>query len=73
VLDRAVSKCGPKCVCYLFPPTRAQLENEKKKREAIEKEKEIVEREKQEMMMKLLQVEEQTKKVERGKNISLDV
>ncbi|XP_039509380.1 ezrin a isoform X1 [Pimephales promelas] len=44
---------------------RAQLENEKKKREAIEKEKEIVEREKQEMMMKLLQVEEQTKKVER--------
>ncbi|XP_067222859.1 ezrin a isoform X1 [Chanodichthys erythropterus] len=44
---------------------RAQLENEKKKREAIEKEKEIVEREKQEMMMKLFQFEEQTKKVER--------
>uniref|UniRef100_A0A671QYH6 Ezrin-like n=1 Tax=Sinocyclocheilus anshuiensis TaxID=1608454 RepID=A0A671QYH6_9TELE len=44
---------------------RAQLENEKKKREAIEKEKERVEREKQEMMMKLLQFEEQTKKVER--------
>uniref|UniRef100_A0A672N7Y7 Radixin-like n=1 Tax=Sinocyclocheilus grahami TaxID=75366 RepID=A0A672N7Y7_SINGR len=53
-----------KCVCYLFF-SRAQLENEKKKREAIEKEKERVEREKQEMMMKLLQFEEQTKKVER--------
>ncbi|KAF4102456.1 ezrin a isoform X1 [Onychostoma macrolepis] len=44
---------------------RAQLENEKKKREATEKEKDKVEREKQEMMMKLLQFEEQTKKVER--------
>ncbi|KAI2654556.1 Ezrin [Labeo rohita] len=44
---------------------RAQLENEKKKREAIEKEKERVEREKQEMMMKLVQFEEQTKKVEK--------
>ncbi|XP_073682605.1 ezrin a [Garra rufa] len=44
---------------------RAQLENEKKKREAIEKEKERVEREKQEMMMKLLQFEEKTKKVEK--------
>ncbi|XP_052001860.1 radixin-like isoform X2 [Xyrauchen texanus] len=44
---------------------RAQLENEKKKREAIEKEKEMVEKEKQEMMMKLYQFEEQTKKVER--------
>uniref|UniRef100_A0A672NC57 Radixin-like n=1 Tax=Sinocyclocheilus grahami TaxID=75366 RepID=A0A672NC57_SINGR len=50
---------------------RAQLENEKKKREAIEKEKERVEREKQEMMMKLLQFEEQTKKVERGKAAEL--
>ncbi|XP_056332652.1 ezrin a [Danio aesculapii] len=44
---------------------RAQLENEKKKREAIEREKEMVEKEKQEMMMKLYQFEEQTKKVER--------
>ncbi|XP_026141238.1 radixin-like isoform X1 [Carassius auratus] len=44
---------------------RAQLENEKKKREATEREKERIEREKQEMMMKLLQFEEQTKKVER--------
>lgn len=51
--------------CFL---PRAQLENEKKKREAIEKEKEMVEREKQEMMMKLFQFEEQTKKVERGKS-----
>uniref|UniRef100_A0A8C1I5B5 FERM domain-containing protein n=1 Tax=Cyprinus carpio TaxID=7962 RepID=A0A8C1I5B5_CYPCA len=45
---------------------RAQLENEKKKRETTEREKERVEREKQEMMMKLLQFEEQTKKVERA-------
>ncbi|XP_052010052.1 radixin-like isoform X2 [Xyrauchen texanus] len=44
---------------------RAQLENEKKKREAVEKEKEMVEKEKQEMMLKLYQFEEQTKKVER--------
>lgn len=44
---------------------RALLENEKKKREATEREKEKMEREKQEMMMKLLQFEEQTKKVER--------
>uniref|UniRef100_A0A8C1FZ41 FERM domain-containing protein n=1 Tax=Cyprinus carpio TaxID=7962 RepID=A0A8C1FZ41_CYPCA len=42
---------------------RAQLENEKKKRETTEREKERVEREKQEMMMKLLQFEEQTKKI----------
>lgn len=50
--------------CLLF---RAQLENEKKKREEIEKEKERVEREKEEMMLKLYKYEEQTKKVEKGK------
>ncbi|KAG5846325.1 hypothetical protein ANANG_G00113740 [Anguilla anguilla] len=44
---------------------RAQLENEKKKREAIEKEKEQMEREKQELMMRLYQFEEKTKKAEK--------
>ena len=45
---------------------RAQLENEKKKREAIEKEKEQMEREKQDLMMRLYQFEEKTKKAEKG-------
>ncbi|KAM7395214.1 hypothetical protein PAMA_006801 [Pampus argenteus] len=44
---------------------RAQLENEKKKREAIEKEKEQMEREKQELMLRLYQFEEKTKKAEK--------
>ncbi|XP_078131353.1 ezrin b [Sander vitreus] len=44
---------------------RAQLENEKKKREAIEKEKEQMEQEKQDLMMRLYQFEEKTKKAER--------
>ncbi|MED6244086.1 hypothetical protein ATANTOWER_015175 [Ataeniobius toweri] len=44
---------------------RAHLENEKKKREAIEKEKEQMEREKQELMMRLYQFEEKTKKAEK--------
>uniref|UniRef100_A0A671VDW2 Ezrin b n=1 Tax=Sparus aurata TaxID=8175 RepID=A0A671VDW2_SPAAU len=44
---------------------RAQLENEKKKREAIEKEKEQMEHEKKELMMRLYQYEEQTKKAEK--------
>ncbi|KAJ8392970.1 hypothetical protein AAFF_G00068740 [Aldrovandia affinis] len=44
---------------------RAMLESEKKKREAMEKEKEQMEREKQELMMRLYQFEEQTKKAER--------
>uniref|UniRef100_A0A8C9RYG7 Ezrin n=2 Tax=Scleropages formosus TaxID=113540 RepID=A0A8C9RYG7_SCLFO len=43
---------------------RAQLENEKKKREAIEKEKEQMEKEKQDLMMRLSQFEEKTKKAE---------
>lgn len=46
---------------------RAQLENEKKKREAIEKEKEQMEREKQELVMRLYQFEEKTKKAEKGR------
>ncbi|MBN3305913.1 EZRI protein, partial [Amia calva] len=44
---------------------RAQLENEKKKREAIEKEKEQMEREKQELVFRLHQFEEKTKKAEK--------
>ncbi|KAK5606896.1 hypothetical protein CRENBAI_013674 [Crenichthys baileyi] len=44
---------------------RTHLENEKKKREAIEKEKEQMEREKQELMMRLYQFEEKTKKAEK--------
>ncbi|XP_028676735.1 ezrin b isoform X3 [Erpetoichthys calabaricus] len=44
---------------------RAQLENEKKKRENIEKEKEQMEREKQELMIRLQQFEEKTKRAER--------
>ncbi|XP_041831751.1 ezrin b isoform X2 [Melanotaenia boesemani] len=44
---------------------RAQLDNEKKKREAIEKEKEQMEQEKQDLMMRLYQFEEKTKKAEK--------
>nr|XP_015824833.2 ezrin a [Nothobranchius furzeri] len=44
---------------------RDQLDSEKKRREAIEKEKEQMEREKQELMMKLNQFEETTKRAER--------
>uniref|UniRef100_A0A7N6B6W8 FERM domain-containing protein n=1 Tax=Anabas testudineus TaxID=64144 RepID=A0A7N6B6W8_ANATE len=44
---------------------RAQLDNEKKKREAIEKEKEQVEREKQDLMIRIFQFEEKTKKAEK--------
>lgn len=49
---------------------REQLENEKKRRAAIEKEKADVEREKQELMMKLYQFEETTKKAERGETLN---
>ncbi|XP_042357285.1 ezrin a [Plectropomus leopardus] len=51
---------------------RDQLESEKKKREAIEKEKEQMEREKQELMMKLYQFEETTKRAERELQEQLD-
>uniref|UniRef100_A0A3Q0S715 Ezrin b n=1 Tax=Amphilophus citrinellus TaxID=61819 RepID=A0A3Q0S715_AMPCI len=44
---------------------RAHLENEKKKREAIEREKEQMEREKQDLVMRLYQFEEKTKKAEK--------
>uniref|UniRef100_A0A672MEW3 Ezrin-like n=1 Tax=Sinocyclocheilus grahami TaxID=75366 RepID=A0A672MEW3_SINGR len=46
---------------------RAQLEGEKKRREAIEIEKEQMEKEKQDLMMRLYQFEEKTKKAEKGK------
>ncbi|KAJ8288716.1 hypothetical protein COCON_G00013750 [Conger conger] len=45
---------------------RALLDGEKKKREAMEREKELMEREKQELMMRLCQFEEQSKKAERA-------
>lgn len=51
------------CACV---SCRDQLEGEKKKREAIEREKEQMEREKQELMMKLYEFEETTKRAERG-------
>ncbi|KAM4693546.1 ezrin [Discoglossus pictus] len=44
---------------------RQQLENEKKKREAVEKEKELMLREKEELMHRLHEYEEQTKRAER--------
>uniref|UniRef100_A0A672JJT0 Moesin-like n=1 Tax=Salarias fasciatus TaxID=181472 RepID=A0A672JJT0_SALFA len=43
---------------------RALLENEKRKREAAEKEKEKIEKEKEELMDRLKQIEEQTKKAQ---------
>lgn len=48
-------------------PTRAQLENEKKKREYAEKEKERIEREKDELMERLRQIEEQTTRAQKGR------
>ncbi|TNN76135.1 Ezrin [Liparis tanakae] len=44
---------------------RGQLEKEKKRREAIEREKEQMEREKQDLVMRLYQFEEKTKKAEK--------
>lgn len=61
-----VAVCCDVCfmVCVIC---RAQLESEKKRREAIEREKEQMEREKQDLMMRLYQFEEKTKKAEKGK------
>lgn len=50
---------------------RAQLENEKKKREIAEKEKERIEREKEELMERLRQIEEQTMKAQKGTSFFL--
>lgn len=52
-------------------PTRAQLENEKKKREYAEKEKERIEREKEELMERLRQIEEQTTRAQKGRRFFL--
>lgn len=49
-----------------FCSSRAQLENEKKKREHAEKEKERIEREKDELIEKLRQIEEQTQRAQKG-------
>ncbi|KAF1374469.1 hypothetical protein PFLUV_G00229420 [Perca fluviatilis] len=51
---------------------RDQLEREKKKRETMEREKEQMEREKQDLMMKLHQFEETTKRAERELQEQLD-
>ncbi|XP_051501247.1 ezrin-like [Myxocyprinus asiaticus] len=50
---------------------RAQLENEKKRRETIEREKEQMEKEKQDLMMKLFQFEEKTKKAEKDLQVQM--
>ena len=50
---------------------RAQLENEKKKREYAEKEKERIEREKDELMERLRQIEEQTMRAQKGTHFFL--
>ncbi|XP_029966098.1 ezrin b [Salarias fasciatus] len=44
---------------------RAQLDNEKKRREAIEREKEQIELERQQLMLRLYQFEEKTRKAEK--------
>ncbi|XP_034715076.1 ezrin a [Etheostoma cragini] len=51
---------------------RDQLESEKKKRETMEREKEQMEKEKQDLMMKLSQFEETTKRAERELQEQLD-
>lgn len=51
-------------VCCHF--CRAQLENEKKKREHAEKEKDRIEREKDELIERLRQIEEQTQRAQKG-------
>lgn len=48
---------------------RDQLENEKRRRATIEKEKADMEREKRELMTKLCQYEETTKRAERGETL----
>lgn len=57
--------CVSACVCVCVS-CRDQLESEKKKRENIEREKQQMERDKQELMMKLYEFEETTKRAERG-------
>lgn len=54
------------CVCVL---RRDRLEMEKRRRAAIEREKADMEREKKELMMRLNQFEETTKRAERGETL----
>lgn len=51
-------------------PVRALLESEKKKRENAEKETEKIARETMELMERLRQIEEQTKRAQDGLNAS---
>lgn len=51
----------------MFFLLRAQLENEKKKRECAEKEKERIQRENNELMEKMKQIEAQRTRAEKGR------
>lgn len=55
-----------KCVFMRNSPVRALLESEKKKRENAEKETEKIARETMELMERLRQIEEQTKRAQDG-------
>lgn len=55
-----------KCVFMHNSPVRALLESEKKKRENAEKETEKIARETMELMERLRQIEEQTKRAQDG-------
>lgn len=55
----------------LFLSYRQLLENEKKKRETIEREKAQMLREKEELMLRLQEYEIKTKKAEKGKGLVL--
>lgn len=50
---------------------RERLEKERQTREKIEREKEQIEREKKELMLKLYQSKEQTKKAKQGETSTL--
>lgn len=63
---RSASLCKHLSIRLHVFPSRAQLENEKKKREYAEKEKERIEREKDELMERLKQIEEQTTRAQKG-------
>lgn len=62
--DKLLAGCDACCF------HRAQLENEKKKREHAEKEKERIEREKDELIERLRQIEEQTQRAQKGTSAS---
>ena len=58
--------CIIQYLLFTLTTTRALLENEKRKREVAEKEKEKIEKEKEDLMVRLRQIEEQTKKAQEG-------